>query len=107
MDRQISEGCHINRPDEDIEMNGKLDYMGPVVGRVVQDQQPSSEWQEEAAKSWLGQTIIFCVGSKVRHWDAPFDVPWDYTTHSNYNFHSLISPADLVVVIVSVFCENL
>ena len=70
--------CHINRPDDDIVMNGKLDNMGPVVGRVVQDQQPSSEWQEEAAKSWLGQKIIFCVGSKVRHWDASFDVPWDH-----------------------------
>ena len=35
MDRQISEGCHILSPDADIMMNGKLDHMRPVVGRVV------------------------------------------------------------------------
>ena len=35
MDRQISEGCHILSPDADIMLNGKLDHMKPVVGRVV------------------------------------------------------------------------
>ena len=32
----------------------------------------------------------------MRHWDLSFNVPWDYLTTSSYNFHFLISPADLI-----------
>ena len=35
MDRQISEGCFIQSPEADLLMNGKLDHMQPVVGRMV------------------------------------------------------------------------
>ena len=59
------------------------------------DQQRSSEWQEETRKSWLSQVMIFFVLDFVRHWDSYFHAPWDYTTHSNYSFHFLISSADL------------
>ena len=56
---------------------------------------------------WQTLTVFLCwILNEALHWDASFDVPWEYTTHFSYNFHFLISPADLVVVIVSVFCEN-
>ena len=35
MDRQIGEGCYIQSPEADLIMNGKLDHMQPVVGRMV------------------------------------------------------------------------
>ena len=35
MDRQIGEGCFIQSPEADLIMNGKLDHMQPVVGRMV------------------------------------------------------------------------
>ena len=35
MDRQIGEGCFILSPEADLLMNGKLDHMKPVVGRMV------------------------------------------------------------------------
>ena len=35
MDRQIAEGCFIQSPEADLLMNGKLDHMQPVVGRMV------------------------------------------------------------------------
>ena len=35
MDRPIGEGCFILSPEADILMNGKLDHMKPVVGRMV------------------------------------------------------------------------
>ena len=35
MDRQMCEGCYIMSPEADLLMNGKLDHMQPVVGRMV------------------------------------------------------------------------
>ena len=35
MDRQIGEGCFIQSPEADLLMNGKLDHMQPVVGRMI------------------------------------------------------------------------
>ena len=35
MDRQIGEGCFIQSPEVDLIMNGKLDHMQPVIGRMV------------------------------------------------------------------------
>ena len=35
MDRQIGEGCFIQSPEAELIMNGKLDHMQPVVGRMV------------------------------------------------------------------------
>ena len=35
MDRQIGEGCYIQSPEAELLMNGKLDHMQPVVGRMV------------------------------------------------------------------------
>ena len=35
MDRQIGEGCFIQSPEAELLMNGKLDHMQPVIGRMV------------------------------------------------------------------------
>ena len=35
MDRQIGEGCFIQSPEAELIMNGKLDHMQPVVGRMI------------------------------------------------------------------------
>ena len=35
MDRQIGEGCFILSPEADLLMNGKMDHMQPVVGRMI------------------------------------------------------------------------
>ena len=35
MGRQIGEGCFILSPEADLLMNGKMDHMQPVVGRMV------------------------------------------------------------------------
>ena len=35
MDRQIGEESFIQSPETDLIMNGKLDHMQPVVGRMV------------------------------------------------------------------------
>ena len=34
MDRQVSEGCYIKSPQADLLMDGKVDHMQPVVGRI-------------------------------------------------------------------------
>ena len=35
MDRQIRERCYIKSPEADLLMNGKLEHIQPVVGRMV------------------------------------------------------------------------